>query len=469
MKVTGMNKAFRRFAAVATLSVLMTGSAWAENLADALTSAYNHSGLLEQNRAVLRAADEDVAIAMSALRPTLDWAAEIKRTFGYSKTALRSGGVANTESTVALIASYTLYDFGRNQLGLEAAKESVLATRETLISIEQQVLYRGVAAFLNVRRALEIVSLRQNNVRVIQTELRAARDRFEVGEVTRTDVALAEARLAAARSALASSQGDLDIARAEYTSVIGRKPGNLVAPKSLPRLPAPAEGAATALRLHPNLRQVQHQILALELTLKQAEAEMKPTVSLSGRLAATDDLGDGTYSRIGSITLGASGPIYKGGRLSAQARKVRAQRDAARGNLHAVRHGVTQDVTTAYATLQVAVASIDASERQVRAARVAFRGVREEASLGARTTFDVLQAEQELLDAQAGLISATIDRQLASYQVLASLGMLTTDHLKLNVVKYDPTEYYNLVKDAPTPTSRQGKQLDRVLQRLQKQ
>ncbi|WGW04211.1 TolC family outer membrane protein [Tropicibacter oceani] len=459
----------RRLVTVASISVLMAGTAMAENLADALTSAYNHSGLLEQNRAVLRAADEDVAIAMSALRPTLSWSAEIQRQFGFNYSASYRGRISNTESTVALIASYTLYDFGKSQLGIEAAKEVVLATRETLVSIEQQVLLRAVSAFLNVRRTLEIVGLRQNNVRVIETELRAARDRFEVGEVTRTDVALAEARLAAARSALAASQGDLDIARAEYTAVVGKKPGNLVAPKSLPRLPAQAEGAATALRLHPDLISVQHQILALELLVSQAEAAMKPTVSLSGRLAATDNFKDPTNSRIGSITLGASGPIYQGGRLSAEVRKARARRDAERGNLHTVRHAITQDVSTAYATLKVAAASIEASNQQVRAATVAFRGVREEASLGARTTFDVLEAEQELLDAQSGLISATIDRHLAAYQVLASLGMLTTEHLKLNVVKYDPAEYYNLVKDAPTARSKQGKQLDRVLERLQKQ
>ncbi|WP_136441913.1 TolC family outer membrane protein [Pacificoceanicola onchidii] len=456
----------RGFVAAAMVTAMTSGAAMAENLASALTSAYNHSGLLDQNRAVLRAADEDVAIAMASLRPTLSWAAEVKRTFGYSKTLQAQGRVNSTETTLALIGSYTLYDFGRNKLALEGAKETVLATREALISVEQQILLGAVSAYLNVRRNQAIVNLRHNNVRVITTELRAARDRFEVGEVTRTDVALAEASLASARSALAGAQGDLEIAKATYTSVIGHPPRKLSAPGSLPRLPGQKEGQATALRIHPDLRQVQHQILALEYAIKEAEADMKPTISLSGRLGATDSLNNGTYSRTGTITLGAEGPIYQGGRLSAVVRKVKAQRDQAKGNLHATRHGITQDVSTAYATLAVAAASIEASERQVRAAQIAFNGVREEASLGARTTVDVLDAEQDLLDARATLISATIDRHIAAYQVLATLGLLTAKNLHLDVVHYDPVEYYNLVKTAPTAKSRQGRQLDRVLERL---
>ncbi|WP_425100871.1 TolC family outer membrane protein [Tropicibacter sp. S64] len=457
-----------RLAGAALVTVLMHGTAMAETLAAAMTSAYNHSGLLEQNRAVLRAADEDVAIAMAALRPTLSWSAQMQRSFGYSKSVQGASRVNTTETTLALVASYTLFDFGAGKLALEGAKETVLATREALISVEQQVLFAAASAFLNVRRAEAIVNLRENNVRVITTELRAARDRFEVGEVTRTDVALAEASLASARSALAGAQGDLEIARANYTSVVGHKPGRLQAPGSLPRLPSEQNGQATALQIHPDLRQIQHEILAFELAIKEAEAAMKPVISLSGRLGATDSLNNGTYSRTGSITLGAEGPIYQGGRLSSLVRKVKAQRDQARGRLHSTRHGITQDVSTAYATLAVAIAGIEASERQVRAAQVAFNGVREEASLGARTTFDVLQAEQDLLDARAGLISATIDRHVAAYQVLAALGLLTAQQLQLDVVQYDPAQYYNLVKTAPTARSKQGQQLDRVLKSLSK-
>ncbi|MFW2541041.1 TolC family outer membrane protein [Primorskyibacter sp. 2E107] len=456
-------RGIRHVAAAAALTTMLSGAAVAETLAAAMTSAYNHSGLLEQNRAVLRAADEDVAIAMSALRPTLGWTADVQRS--YSRTGVNRSGA--TSNSLALTASYTLLDFGQSMLGVEVAKETVLATREGLIAIEQEVLFRAASAFLNVRQTEAIVNLRQNNVRVITTELRAARDRFEVGEVTRTDVALAEASLASARSALAGAQGDLEIARAEYTAVVGHKPGRLTAPGSLPRLPSQAEGQQVALRLHPSLRQVQHQILAFELGIKRAEAAMKPTVSLTGRLSA-DDWGDGSVTAGRSITLGAKGPIYQGGRLSAEVRKAMAQRDQARGNLHSTRNAITQDVTNAYATLAVAIASIEASERQVRAAQVAFNGVREEASLGARTTFDVLEAEQDLLDARATLITATINRQIAAYQVLAALGMLTADQLQLDIVRYDPTEYYNLVKSAPVPSSRQGKQLDRVLERLQR-
>lgn len=163
----------------------------AETLADTLATAYRNSGLLEQNRALLRAADEDVAVTVSRLRPILNWSADVTRTFGRTRGANGRVSVDSTDASIGLTAQLLLYDFGRTGLQIEAAKETVLATRETLRSIEQQVLLRAVVAFMNVRRNSEFVSLRQNNLRLLEQELRAAQDRFEVGEVTRTDVAQA--------------------------------------------------------------------------------------------------------------------------------------------------------------------------------------------------------------------------------------------------------------------------------------
>ena len=162
------------------------------------------------------------------------------------------------------------------------------------------------------------------------------------------------------------------------------------------------------------------------------------------------------------------GPIYQGGLLSSLKRQAMAQRDAARGNLHVVRHRVMQDVGNAYAILRAAQATQTASREQVRAADVAFRGVREEAKLGARTTLDVLDSEQELLNAKANLISAEADVYIAAYEVLAAMGQLTAKDLRLDVQTYDPAAYYNLVKDAPVPISPQGEKLDRVLRALSK-
>ena len=167
-----------------------------------------------------------------------------------------------------------------------------------------------------------------------------------------------------------------------------------------------------------------------------------------------------------SIGLTASGPIYQGGRLAAQVRQFMARRDAARAGLHLVRHNVEANVANAFAFYEVARASRQASEQQVRAATVAFRGVREEATLGARTTLDVLNAEQELLDARANAISAQADEVIGSYRVLSAMGLLTAEHLRLPVQIYDPSAYYNLVKDAPAALSDQGQALDRVLRAI---
>jgi outer membrane protein len=448
-------------------------TALAETLADAMIGAYNSSGLLEQNRAVLRAADEDVAQTVAALRPVITWSADATRQFGTTRSATTSGSILPTVSNTVsanISAQLTVFDNGQNKLAIETAKEAVLGTRQTLVNVEQQVLLSGVEAFMEVRRAIENVALRQNNVRLITQELRAARERFEVGEVTRTDTSLAEARLAAARSQLAAAEGALTIAREQYLAIVGRLPGSLQPPQSLPTLPASVDAAkAIAVREHPQVRSVQHQVAAAELNILRAEAAMKPTVRLTGRLSVTEGVDNDRFTRGGSLGIEAGGPIYQGGLLSSIARQAMANRDASRGQLLQVIDQVAQNVGNTYAQLRIAQASLESSERQVRAATVAFRGVREEASLGARTTLDVLDAEQELLDARTARISAQVDESIAAYRVLSSLGRLTATGVGLNVQQYDPISYYNLVKDGPAVKSKQGQQLDRVLKSLGKE
>ena len=452
--------------------VLSTAAAKAETLADAMIGAYNTSGLLEQNRAVLRAADEDVAQAVAALRPVIQWTADATRQFGTTRSASTGGNIVDTVSNTVsgnITAQLTIFDHGLNQLAVATAKEAVLGTRQSLINVEQQVLLSAVEAFLEVRRALENVALRQNNVRLIAQELRAARERFEVGEVTRTDTSLAEARLAAARSQLAAAEGSLAIAREQYLAIVGRLPGRLQPPTSLPDLPNTVEAAkAIAVREHPQVRSVQHQVAAAELNILRAEAAMKPSVRVTGSLSVTEGADTERFTRGGTIGIEAGGPIYQGGRLTSLVRQAMANRDSSRGQLHQVIDQVSQNVGNAYAQLRIARASLESSDRQVRAATVAFRGVREEAALGARTTLDVLNAEQELLNARSLQISAQVDEGIAAYRVLSSMGRLTANSLRLNVQQYDPVTYYNLVKDAPAKLSKQGEQLDRVLKSLGK-
>lgn len=474
MQMTKTIVGLRGVAAVCavTLTMLVPRVGTAETLADALVGAYTHSGLLEQNRALLRAADEDVATAVSTLRPIVTWSTSLSQNFGRVRSGASLQTVDNDSLTaaVSLAAQMTIYDFGAREFRIEAAKESVLATRDALLDLEQQILLRAVAAYMGVIEASEFVALRRNNLRLLTQEERAAQDRFEVGEVTRTDVALAQAQLAQARSGLAAAEGDLVIAIEEYRNVVGRKPGRLVQPPSLPSFNTSVDAAkAAAVRSHPSLRSAQHQVKAADMLVLATEADMRPSVRITGQLALSENLNENAFNRGGSIGIEAGQTIYQGGALSATARRAKAQRDAQRGNLHVVRHQVQQDVGVSYAQLDSIRAQLAASERQVRAARIAFRGIREEASLGARTTLDVLDAEQSLLDAQSTQLSARANLYVAAYRILSSTGRLTAKDLRLPVQIYDPAEYYNLVKEAPAKRSKQGEKLDRVLRALQKE
>ena len=451
--------------------VLVTGLAplRAETLADALAGAYRNSGLIDQNRALLRAADEDVATAVSALRPILEYTASVSHDFGRTRTLLGSQNIDESQLDLALTASLLLYDGGSARLNIEASKETVLATREQLISIEQEVLIRAVSAYMNVYARRDVVSLQENSLRLLLEELRAAEDRFEVGEVTRTDVAQAEARVAEARSDLATAQGDLQQAIEEYVNVVGRQPGDLAPPPTLPQLEPNVDSARSgALQRHPDIRSAQHRVAASELNILRAEASLYPTISAFGSFGTNEDLGSSNYTTAGRIGVELRGPIYQGGALSSGIRRAIAVRDQELGNLYEVQKRVSQDVGSAYAALSARRASLTASQERVRAQDIAFRGVREEATLGARTTLDVLDSEQDLLDAETARLADEANLYVAAYAVLQATGRLTARNLNLRVQIYDPVAYYNLVKDAPALQSEQGKQLDRVLRSLQK-
>ena len=441
MKINRFKRSLRQAGVALPLALvlLVPRPLWSETLADALVGAYEHSGLLDQNRALLRAADEDVASAKAALKPVLRWAGGLTQSFG----STRASSLAPSQSTEALTASINLigelllYDFGASQYRIEATKETVLATRQTLLDLEQRVLLRAVAAYMGVIEA--------------------------------SDVALAEAQLAQARSGLAGAEGALLRAVEEYVNVVGRKPGNLSPPPQLPNVGGNLEAAkALAVRTHPAVLAAQHQVAAARLAVSSNEAAMQPRVTLQGNYGLSETFDSQRYTRSGSIGVEAGQTIYQGGALSSAVRRAMAQHDAQRANLHVVSREVSQEVGNAYASLSSARAQLEASDRQIRAARTAFEGVREEAKLGARTTLDVLDAEQVLLDAESTRVTARANLYVAAYAVLAATGQLTAQDLRLPVQLYDVTSYYNLVKDGPPKYSKQGKALDRVLRALQK-
>ncbi|MDB5660583.1 MAG: type secretion outer membrane protein TolC family [Cypionkella sp.] len=463
----------QKFWAVVSVTAAMVAApvAQAETLADALISAYKTSHLLDRNQAVLRAADEDAAVALAQLRPVITFATQASWTKldnAFSRPVFGPPiGPLYTESTdasAALTASFLIYAGGRGQMAFEVAKESVLSTRAALVNLEQQVLLDAVSAYVDVRLQAEIVALRQSNVRLISQELQAARDRFEVGEVTLTDVSLAEARRAAAQSGLAAAEGALEVARERYKAAIGHYPNNLQGLPRLPKAPNSEEAAkAIAVRNHPVINQAGHEVRIADIRVKIAEAAFLPTVSSS--VSVTEDWLSGEGNAVAGITF--SDTIYQGGERSALYRRALSSKEAsAAGQLQAV-VDVTEAVGQAWSNVIVQQASIQAGSLQVVAAQKAFEGVREEATLGARTTLDVLNAEQELLNARADKLQSEASRYVGIYQLLSSMGQLTAEQLNLGITTYDPDAYYNAVKKAPL-TSTRGKRLDNILKKIAK-
>ncbi len=464
----------RRFIGMVLTGSLVFGaasSASGETLADALISAYKKSNLIEQNQAVLRAADEGVAQAMSTLRPVIAYTAQAGlvrlKTGSFLTPGSQFTDVGSSQS-LSLSASMTLYDFGRGKIGIELARENVMATRQALTNVEQEVLLDALTAYVDVRLQAETLLLRQSNVRLITQELRAAKDRFEVGEATQTDVALAEAALAAAEAGQEGAQGALDLARESYKATVGQYPGNLAGLPNAPSIPTSLEEArAVALRTQPSILQVQHQVKITDLQVDYAKANFKPTVS--GNATLTENWTDGVES-FGNpdserLALQFTQTIYSGGLKASQLREAIANQAAARSGLHQTGVIVSENVGRAWSNISVSAANIQSGLKQVRAAQAAFDGVKEEAELGARTTLDVLDAEQNLLDARFAKLQAEANLYVGVYQLLYTMGLLTVDHLNLGIPTYDVEAYYDAVKKAPAHSA-QGEALDRILKTI---
>lgn len=447
----------RIFLGTAAIAVLSSCPAGAESLGDALVSAYKTSDLLAQNRAVLRATDEDAAQAATTLRPVVSWILQSQYSDG---TPLGE----TTTNALKLNLDWQVYDFGRSRIGREAAKESVLATRQALIGVEQSVLLDAVSAYMDVRKAAQDVQNNQTSVRVIGEQLKATQERFDVGEVTRTDVALAEARLAAAKASLAAAEGSLNVARASYKATVGHNSDGRTALPRRPALPASlAEAQSIAVRLHPSVIQAQHQAKAADLQYELALAQKRPSLGLNLQVQHDEN---GQDEGAGAVQL--SQQLYTGGKRASGERKALAGRDQARSALSRSAVLVQEQVARAWSGIEVSRAQIGAIDQQIVAAQSAYDGIKDEAALGARTTLDVLDAERELLNAQSGRTQAEASLEVANYSLLAAMGLLTVENLKLGIPSYDPEAYYEAVKKAPA-ISAQGSKLDKLLKAIGKQ
>ncbi|MDJ0448091.1 TolC family outer membrane protein [Methylocystis sp. JR02] len=436
--------------------------AQAESLLSALARAYAGNPDLNQSRANVRVRDEETPKAAAGMRPK----ANIQASAGPQYGNLRIPGGRNTTTGqrqyfgdefvgwprgATLNITQNVFDGGRTANSMRQAESGVFAARATMRLTEQAILQNGATAYMNVLRDTAVVNLRKNNISVLEQQLKQTRDRFDVGEVTRTDVAQAEASLAQARSDLYAAQAQLKTSIANYHQLIGNDPSHLEPGRSLePLLPKSLnEAIAIALAEHPGVVSALHQVDAAELAVKVAESALSPTLSVNAQVSNQYDsfLGfPGSRQFSAAATGQLNVPLYQGGAEYASIRQAKEQLGQARLNADLQRDSVRASVVSSYGLLETAKASIISQQAAVKAAETALSGVREEAKVGQRTTLDVLNAQQALLNARVGLVISQRDRVVASYAALGSIGRLSAQEINLDVALYDPGVHYEQVK-----------------------
>ncbi len=439
-------------------AILSAGPARAaETLDSALARAYSTNPTLNAQRAALRVTNENVPQALSGYRPrvnaTIDAGISGNDAFTPSIAGVRANSNSRTTTLprgAGLQVQQTIWNGGRTANAVSQAESLVLAGRETLRATEQTVLLDAATSYMNVLRDTAILDLNNNNVEVLEEQLRQTRDRFNVGEVTRTDVAQAEARLAGARSQAAVAQSNLKASLGRYRQIVGVQPRRLAPARPLDRvLPRSVEDAARLAQAgHPQVLAALHNVDAADIGVRLAEAELAPTLNVTGTLSqryGTQLPEDrrATASVVGQLTI----PIYEGGQVYSRTRQAKETAGQRRLEADVTRESVRAGVVVSWGTLEASRAQILAAQAQVQAAETALAGVREEAKVGQRTTLDVLNAQQELLTARSTLITAQRDRVVASYTLLGAVGRLNADSLGLRAERHDAQRHYNQVRD----------------------
>jgi outer membrane protein/adhesin transport system outer membrane protein len=428
-----------------------TGPGAAQSLVDAMAMAYTENPTLQAARAALRAVDDTVPEAKSFFLPSLTASGSVGK--NVSVTQARNGiGTTNTETTprgASVNLSQPVFRGFRTVAGIERAKNDVLAQRARLLSTEQTVLLDTVRAYADVWQSQAIVGLRVKDEQVLTRQLEAARDRFEVGEVTRTDVSQAQARVASSTSGRIAAEGDLNQSRATYLRVVGTVPGRLEQPPILIQVPATLEEAiAMAQEQDPDVVASVYAERSAQQSIRQSIGELLPEVTLNGSYSKTKENGSPVQDTDSfSATVNVSIPLYEaGGANHARVRQARQTAGQRRIEISEARRAASEAVTVFWEDLVTARSQIEAFSVAVEANRLALDGVEQEASVGARTVLDILDAEEEYLNSQVNLVSAQRDEVVASYAIATAIGRLTARDVDLPVEVYDEEEYYNRVK-----------------------
>lgn len=448
---------YRVLLGVATSAFVWAGlvTASAETLESALAKAYVNNPNLNAQRAGVRVRDEGVARAKSGYRPQISAGADIARTYTQREFEAFGGtrvtrGEFLSPSGFNVQVNQNIFNGFRTENSVRQQESFVFDARETLNTEEQGTLLNAAIAYMDVLQNTAILDLQRNNVEVIDEQLRQTRDRFNVGEVTRTDVAQAESRLAAARAQASGAEADLRQSIAAYRQIVGVEPRQLSPGRPLDRLlPRSVEAALQiGLNEHPAIKAALHRLDAAELQVKIEQGALAPQVDVRGSLQrrhSAQSRGDeiNSASVIAQLTV----PIYDGGAAYAATRQAKEAVGQRKLEADWIREQVRAQVVSSWGALEAARAQISAAQAQIDAAETALSGVREEARVGQRTTLDVLNAQQELLIARVNLIRAQRSRVVASYQVVSAMGRLNSRNLGLAVNHYSPKVHYNQVKD----------------------
>ena len=435
-------------------SVMLAVPAPAETLREALLKAYKTNPTLTGARSGLRATDETVPIARASGLPSLSAGGN------YTENALRSSNSFASparEATAQTQLTVPLYRGGGVRASVRAAETRVEAGRAGLRGTEANLFADVVAAYLDVIRAEAIVGLNQQNVRVLEVNLRASRDRFQVGDLTRTDVAQSEARLSLARAQLQSAEAQLIGARETYIRVVGSPPGLLDEPPPLPNLPTePDTAVRTALADNPNLLAANRARDAARYDIGVARSSRLPQVSAvagGSYYNYLNSLGAGTSTRVGqsgtsaNLGLALSLPLFQGGRPAAQVRRAEALESQALEGVTETQRAVVASTRSSFAIYRSSLQVITSAEAAVSANKLSLQGVRAENSVGTRTILDILNAEQELLNSQVTLVTARRDAYVAGFNLLVAIGHAEARDLGLDGGPlYDPTVNYNRVR-----------------------
>jgi len=452
------------------LLVLLAGiycslsDAHAETMESALAKAYQNNPQLNAQRAIVRQTDEGVAQALSGYRPQINANASIGKQYTditeifppIPGTPLTQGASVEikgptTPRAVGVTGTQTLFNGFQTSNKTRAAEGQVSAARETLRMMEQSVLLAAATSYMDVSRDTANLELQRSNVRVLERTLKETQDRFNFGEVTHTDVAQAEAQLASGEATLHSAEATLMTTRANYRRIIGVEASNLAPATPVDRLSPPALNSAVALGLseNPSVTAATFGVDVAQLQVKIAEGALYPTLSLQGNVQQQYDANitnPKLFTETASVNL--SVPIYQGGSEYSVIRQNKENVGQQRLNVDQVRDQVRADVVQAWGQLEASKAQVGAAQRQSKAAEVALDGVHDEARVGQRTTLDVLNAQQALLNARVSLVVAQHDRVVASYNLLSAVGRLSAQALGLQVSIYDPMAHYQQVRDA---------------------